>query len=187
MNHELPFERGETYFQGDSSRLTTTGTDRMLGMRFVVRENYDNAVNGSSLENEKELVIVRNGSSGSIYQGRAIRFNTGTAKTKHRICKGYVAAVGDYGLAIDDAYSSTYEIKPNDLFYAVLTGPNKSLPAADTASARMRGGVAVRWDANGRVEPATSNSFVTGQADANNTNTNTSTRVIVHHFSASVY
>src|SRR6187549_2691094 len=125
-NISLPFERGNTYFEGDTNRITTTGTDHLLGLTFKVRDNYDGY--GNSLEVEKTLVVLRNGSSGSLTQGYGVRFATSTAKTTHRICKGRVIGQGAYGLAIDDAYSSSFVIRANDLFYAVLEGPNKSLP-----------------------------------------------------------
>lgn len=178
-NIDLPFERGSTYFEGDAARITTTNTAPLLGRTFKVCDNEDGF--GSGLVLEKTLIILRNGSSGSLTQGYGVRFDTTVANTFHRIAKSAVKVQGDYGLAIDDAYAAAYEIKANDLFYAVLQGPNKSLPAADTASARILGGAAVTWDATGRLEPAAANDAITAKADAGNTNTNTTTRILVHH------
>tara|TARA_R110000803_G_scaffold205530_4_gene272285 strand:+ start:8601 stop:9164 length:564 start_codon:yes stop_codon:yes gene_type:complete len=177
MNKNLPFERGATYFDGDTNRATSTGTDHILGQEFTVKN--DHGGHGHSVSSEMTLIAIRNGSSGNLSTGKGIRFDPLVAKNLHRICEDYVASQGLYGLAIDDAYGDSYTIVPNDIFYAVLDGPVHIKTALDSVSATITGGVPLTFDASGQVETAAANDHVIGVADVANITTNTNSDLLV--------
>ncbi len=156
----LPFPRVQSYGQGVSSTIVTidaTFGKNLSGNIYRIRdENAEGSV--------KLLRVVRNG--------------TGSALTTTHKCVGFaIAAVGEFGRKavtivaagdpckpIDDAYSESYSVPSNDLFYVIekgLTYVNKP-----TAGGSAITGLGVCYaDSDGKATPNTAGlGFVFGRA-----------------------
>lgn len=121
MNNNLPFERGTTYFEGDTNRINTASIlDDMLGQCFTVKNNGSAPFAGHNSQ-ENTLMVVRNSSGGTLTPKLGVQYGTNMCKevTAH-------ASAGNFGHIIDDAYG-TDTIADDDIFYVVVDGPVQGL------------------------------------------------------------
>lgn len=116
MNTDLPFPRGETYFDGNADRIADTtyaSVKHLLGHTFTVKNDGQSGVGVDSTETE--LMIVRNGTAGNITSGLSYRLGGNANEVTS------LSAAGGFGYVADDAYAGN--IATGDLYYAVVRGP----------------------------------------------------------------
>ena len=142
----LPFARGETYFAGDTNTATSTIGDKLLGQEYIVTDQ----THGTNLP--IRLRVVQNLSNASILTGRGVTLSTGASYGKS--VTGYGGAQGAVGiLPVDDAYTDTYSIINNDIFYVVVDGPVHVKAPTGTATTIVVGSK-LTWGATGHCEIA---------------------------------
>jgi hypothetical protein len=126
--NNLPFPRGETYFNGVN--IDSNEASHLEGREYCVTDNQ----NGTGAE--VRLRVVRATSdlalSNAANRYRGVRFGA-TATWTGRKVRGFTAALGEFGLPIDDAY--VCDIKSGDLFYVVVSGPCKVRAGSSTTGA----------------------------------------------------
>lgn len=140
MNNNLPFERGSTYFEGDTNRINTAASlDDMLGQCFTVKNNGQAGIGHNSQSNT--LMVVRNSSGSALTPSRGVKYSTIGKEVS-----GY-AGTGAFGHIIDDAYTGQ-TIADDDIFYVVVDGPVNGL--SNTGATYTLGEAAV-FTASGRI------------------------------------
>lgn len=110
-NNDLPFERGNTYCEGDSTMIAA------LGSEYEGREYEDvDPVTGRA----QILKVLKNGHSTVVAGGRGV---APLADYPGRRTADYVASAGGLGYLVDPYYVTTgVSIAVGDLFYAVIGG-----------------------------------------------------------------
>lgn len=161
MSANLPFERGTTYWGGDSTRVTSHASiNSLLGRTYKVEGNSQRALSGKN-PSEVTLMVVQNllGRSYLVQNSTAttatdargmkgLKFATGTGAKFNGQITSCVNAVGEYGVLPDDAYSGTTIIN-KDLFYVVVEGPCRARIATGET---MTAGKAVHFNASGKIQ-----------------------------------
>lgn len=111
-NNDLPFERGNTYYEGDTVAIAadTVGPTSLEGKRYLV---YD-----PSTGQEITLMIVKNGGSALTTPGG--KGVLPLAAYIDRRISGFVGTAGAYGYLVDPAY--TGDIAASDYFYVIVAG-----------------------------------------------------------------
>jgi hypothetical protein len=193
-NHaNLPFERGSTYFDGDSTRATSVGVEHILGQRFTVKNDgwnerrrvyYTGSIAGatasvSNSSDEVELVVVRNDSGSSITAGHGVRFATGSAGAM-RLVAGSVAGVGNFGYPTDDMYGTSSLIN-NDLFYVVTKGPCLvKCTTNGTKADLIEPHAGVQFNGRGEIELAAADQYSIGYALTAGNETTTGQQIMIY-------
>lgn len=111
-NNDLPFERGSTYFEGDTVAIAadSVGPTNLQGKTYLVQD--------SSSGQEITLMILKNGGSTLTTPGGKGVLPKAAAIDKE--CNGLVGTAGAYGYLVDPAY--TGDIVASDYFYVVVGG-----------------------------------------------------------------
>lgn len=111
-NNDLPFERGNTYYEGDTVAIAadTVGPVNLEGKRYLV---YD-----TSSGQEITLMIVKNGGSALTTPGG--KGVLPLAAYIDRRISGVVGTAGAYGYLVDPSY--TGDIAAGDYFYVIVAG-----------------------------------------------------------------
>lgn len=162
----LPFERGTTFWEGDSDSISATDPSALalVGKRFTVPDTENN------LGIPVTLQVVRNvtGSAITVAKGTGYDYDTDYPDMD----ADSTAADGGYGHVIDDAYPASYSIPDDDLFYVVVEGPVAML--ADSNGVTK--GEHVAFTGSGKVESgsnAASGDYLIGVARETFTSGNT--------------
>lgn len=146
--NSLPFPRGETYWNGDSNLISASQATQLEGKTYMASDTTSGLASGSYVT----LRVVRNKNSGRLGgpgrpTGSGVRFGT-TAGWLGTKVRGYTGALTDFGMAIDDAYTTS--VATGDLFYVVERGPAKcAFATKTTGSGTMASGDTVNWGASG--------------------------------------
>lgn len=153
-SNNLPFPRGETYWGGDSTRVTSANITGLIGRVFEVNDAsvpINNTTNGHGTNHPVFLRVCKNSSGGNLTRAKGVRFST-LGGGFGGIVAGAVATAGIYGEPIDDYYGTAENIIDKDLFYSVAGGPVdvKQATHAATVTALTVGDV-VSWDAIGHI------------------------------------
>ncbi len=117
MDDAIPFPIGTTYWNGDTTQISTTdpGGEGLLGTKYRLRDTT--RANGRVIT----LMIVRNTSGGALLPKRAVQ---------HDDSKPYGTAVNAYARSyalpvagvVDDQLPAA-GVASNDIFYVVVDGP----------------------------------------------------------------
>ncbi len=139
-DNDLPFERGSTYYEGDTTAIAadSVGPTNLMGKRYLV---YD-----PSSGQEITLMVVKNG--GSTLTTPAGKGVLPDAANLNRAIDGFVGTAGAYGLMIDPAHVGDFVA--GDYGYALVAGFAKD--AVLGASNAVDLAVAV-WNNAGQLIP----------------------------------
>lgn len=157
-DNDLPFARGQTYCNGDSTLISNL-TGELEGKVYMVKDDAAGGTNQPTF-----LIVLKNNSGSSLANkgGFGVAFSTGYIK---RRASGLVSTNG-LGVIVDPAYSTT-TIASGDLFYAVIQGyvEDACIGASVTA------GDPLAFDSTGRLVPVNSSGtasagrFIVGYCD----------------------
>ena len=113
-DNDLPFERGSTYYGGDSVLLTAIGTDAD-GLEGKIFRTKD-PITGR----DQRLIVLKNRHSATIAGGRGV---LPSATFLDKRTGDYVGTAGAYGYIVDPEYRRLgVSIAVNDLYYAIYDG-----------------------------------------------------------------
>jgi hypothetical protein len=114
----LPFNRGETFYNGgtiDATDNTTLGGVNLEGQEFVVADT----IRGTGLP--ITLRVVRNSGTLALLPKQLVRFDPAAGKFGVR-CDQNTVLDGGYGYPVDELLPAA-GVPSNDLFYIVVKGP----------------------------------------------------------------
>lgn len=153
-NNNLPFPRGETYWSGDSDRVTSTNITGLIGRVFEVNDAsvpINNTTNGHGTNQSVFLRVCKNSSGGNLTRAKGVKFST-LSGAFGGVVTAHVDTVNIYGEPLDDYYGSSENIIDKDLFYTVCGGPvdTKMATHAVTVTA-LTVGTVLSWDAKGHL------------------------------------
>jgi len=140
----LPFPRGDTYFQGTNISASDPDMLNLLGKTFVVEDDLHSS--GRAVE----LMAVQ--FKANVTKSRGVMAELNTANSINRVMRGYNTIVGGLAHAVDDAYSGK-TIATNDVGYVVVGGPVFADSDLDVFATISTHG-AVTWDSTGRIRNA---------------------------------
>jgi len=157
----LPFERGKTFADGNSSVIGSGKNEQLLGKKYTVPDTQhgfgEDVVLRVVMWNDATAHTTTARSKGMALNGSG---TTGTAGAK---CTAVVAAKGGVGKPIDDAYAAGVVIPQYDLFYVVEEG-RCDVDTGTTGALTAGTAVAFASDGTIGVAPATGE-FVLGLVD----------------------
>jgi len=154
MSNNLPFPRGQTYWGGDSTRVTSTNLTGLIGRVFEVNDaavGVNDTTRGHGTNLKVKLRVCKNSSGGNLTRARGCKFAT-IGGAFGGIVTGAVDTANIYGEPIDDYYGAAANIIDKDLFYTVCEGPVdvKQATHAATVTAVLVGEV-MSWDNQGHL------------------------------------
>ena len=123
----LPFDEGETFYNGGPIDTTNLGGVNYEGMEFKVLDK----VRGSGLY--KTLRVVRNSGTVNLFPSRLAAYDPAYFGLR---CNAETNVEGQYAAGAVDELLPSAGVVPNDLFYIVVQGPALlSTPAAGITAA----------------------------------------------------
>ena len=176
--NDLPFPRGSTYFEGDSTLATSTEGVNLEGKVYEYDDHTASQGVGHGTGHRLRLRVIRNASGGNLTAGRGVFLRTASTAVFGSRALGHTFPAGGYGICVDDAYSTGYNIISNDLFYGVIAGPVRMRKSLRTATLTVR--EAVAFDTGGRLINCTSNYFQLGVASETKTSQTTGSYTLVY-------
>lgn len=119
----LPFERGQTAFGGQSG-LAATDFDNIVGREYKV-EDIDpssTTLTGSKTRSGRHITLlaVRNSSGGALLPKRCVQFKAGKWGLE---VDGYTTVTAEDRAGIVDEFLPAAGVPANDVFYIVVEGP----------------------------------------------------------------
>lgn len=162
LQDSIPFQRGSTYANGDSTILDSTyaTVNGKAGEQHVGRVVYFTANTDSALLSYTSIgadqtgrlvkaIVVRNNSASTLKPGYLAHFDVTTSGVKYGTAiDGYCESVADKPAGIIDDYL-TNGVPAGDLCYLIVDGPTRGVNTDSTQTA---------WAIGDRLVPATAGS-----------------------------
>jgi hypothetical protein len=194
MTTDLPFTRGETWYNG--AHIDTSN----LGGVNIEGKEYDSQPNAPDDTNQFDpsgrpitLKVVRNRSGISLKPGLLAHFDISGTYPLETGVDGYTDAAVDLVAGVIDEFLPPAGVPPNDLCYLVIRGPSlvqtpasgsiaisvgsTLVPAAGTSRTSADSGFATKVEA---TETVADNRAQVGRAGAACTTVSTQVPVVVH-------
>lgn len=136
-----PWERGATFYGGETIDSANLGGSNLLGKTYVF-EPATQFGYGTTQDQSGRFVtvkVVRNLSGVALKPGRLVVYATASTVAHEGAVSGYATAASDRPAGIVDEHLPAAGVPANDLFYLVVNGPSKFTTGATTAWAVATG------------------------------------------------
>lgn len=168
-DNDLPFERGSTYYGGDTVLLAAIGTDAD-GLEGKIFRTKD-----PTTGRDQRVIVLKNRHSTVVTGGRGV---LPSAAFIDKRTGDFVGTAGAYGYIVDPEYvAKNISVAVNDLYYAIYDGfvSNVRLGASNAVDLGH-----VCFDAAGYIIPtgATDPAYIVGRAAESVTSTGQGNEVV---------